>query len=52
MYRYMGFILFCSVISNSIDMELYRGKENKKTILSIDDASKKIKSIIKECNNA
>ncbi|CCY07291.1 threonine synthase [Coprobacillus sp. CAG:698] len=26
-------------------------KENKKTILSIDDASKKIKSIIKECNN-
>ena len=32
MYRYMGFILFCSVISNSIDMELYRGKENKKTI--------------------
>lgn len=26
-------------------------KENEKTILSIDDASKKIKSIIKECNN-
>ncbi|MCI6013693.1 MAG: threonine synthase [Coprobacillus sp.] len=26
-------------------------KKNKKTILSIDDASKKIKSIIKECNN-
>ena len=32
MYRYMGFILFCSVISNSIDMELYREKENKKSI--------------------
>ena len=32
MYRYMGFILFCSVISNNIDMELYREKENKKPI--------------------
>ena len=32
MYRYMGLILSCSVISNSIDMELYREKENKKPI--------------------